>query len=104
MVELHGEEAAEVARHVTGDATWHRPPRCERVLRLESSAAWRRYAARRRGLAGEAQERLLLFGTTVEVAEEVQRTAEALTRGVGLKGSRKNNGTLFKRASFRMFS
>lgn len=93
-------EGGEVARLVLNDSTWHIPPRCERVIRLESSDAWSSYLALRRREAGREREReadgdryggvehlgeeldpraneqILFYGTTVEVAEQVQLDAQ----------------------------
>lgn len=91
-------EGGEVARLVLSDSTWHIPPRCERVFRLESSSAWFSYVAMRRAamdarelvadaadaaveylgdlLDPRANEQILFYGTTVEVAEQVQLDAQ----------------------------
>lgn len=88
-------EGGEVARLVLNDSTWHIPPRCERVFRLESSGAWSSYVAHRRAAARDddgggggvveylgdqldprANEQILFYGTTVEVAEQVQLDAQ----------------------------
>eukprot|EP00913_Durusdinium_trenchii_P032167 g30120.t1 len=85
------------ARLVLNDPTWHCPPRCERVFRIESSSAWAMYTARRSAILrgrrhsdefprvlpnlGEeldprANEQILLYGTTVEMAELTQLNAQ----------------------------
>ncbi|CAK9036860.1 DNA mismatch repair protein MSH6 [Durusdinium trenchii] len=90
-------EGGDIARLVLNDPTWHCPPRCERVFRIESSSAWAMYTARRSAILrgrrhsdefprvlpnlGEeldprANEQILLYGTTVEMAELTQLNAQ----------------------------
>ncbi|CAE7248056.1 MSH6 [Symbiodinium pilosum] len=98
-------EGAEVAALVLKDATWHQPPRCEQVLRVQNSSAWAAYNTRkaqllsRRSWSGEddvpltaldrlnfcadeldsrLNEQFLLCGTTVELAEYAQTTGEVV--------------------------
>ncbi|CAJ1341605.1 unnamed protein product [Effrenium voratum] len=80
-------QGAEIARLVLDDPTWHQPPRCERVLRIESSGAWVAYCSRKAQLRREAlapvpvgpapewadldasvNEQFLLYGTTLHAA------------------------------------
>eukprot|EP00931_Biecheleriopsis_adriatica_P007461 TRINITY_DN108741_c0_g1_i1.p1 TRINITY_DN108741_c0_g1~~TRINITY_DN108741_c0_g1_i1.p1 ORF type:complete len:545 (-),score=76.60 TRINITY_DN108741_c0_g1_i1:56-1690(-) len=94
-------EGAEIAKLVLSDETWHCPPECVKVLRIEHSAKWGAYITRKtqllskiswagfdaprcdpapvtqsklpagllEGLDSRVNEQVLLFGTTMELAD-----------------------------------
>lgn len=98
VVELSTEgEGADVARLILSDPTWHCPPRCERVFRIESSDTWKTYVQMRTAELRKAQhgvptvkkeevlgeeleervnEKILFYGTTVDMAMCVKVDAQ----------------------------